>query len=148
MSSSSSSTRPVTLAPSTSSCMRLRVRRNVDFPQPDGPISACTRLATKPSETFFTAVNLPYIAQSCSVRTRSAAGAEPVAWGGASGSLLRRGVRSAAVSMRSGIGVEAPPDREPRAQAQQEDDEDEHKGRRPGVLMPLFVRTGRVGEDG
>ncbi len=25
-----------------SSCIRLRMRRNVDFPQPDGPISAVT----------------------------------------------------------------------------------------------------------
>ena len=26
----------------TSSCIRLRIRRNVDLPQPDGPISAVT----------------------------------------------------------------------------------------------------------
>ena len=29
-------------APGTSSCMRLRMRRNVDLPQPDGPMSAVT----------------------------------------------------------------------------------------------------------
>ena len=30
----------------TSSCIRFRMRRNVDLPQPDGPISAVTRRAT------------------------------------------------------------------------------------------------------
>ena len=37
-----SSTSPASVAPGTSSCMRLRMRRNVDLPQPDGPISAVT----------------------------------------------------------------------------------------------------------
>ena len=40
--SPSSSTSPASCAPGTSSCMRLRIRRNVDLPQPDGPISAVT----------------------------------------------------------------------------------------------------------
>src|SRR5689334_463813 len=39
-------------ADGTSSCMRLRIRRNVDFPQPDGPISAVTWPAGIVSETF------------------------------------------------------------------------------------------------
>src|SRR5262249_2879525 len=38
----SSSTSPVTRAPSIRSFMRLSVRRNVDLPQPEGPISAIT----------------------------------------------------------------------------------------------------------
>src|SRR3954447_19042659 len=42
MSSPSSSTWPARLAPGTSSCIRLRIRRNVDLPQPEGPISAVT----------------------------------------------------------------------------------------------------------
>src|SRR3954447_23068576 len=69
MFSPSNKTRPVIQPPSESSCMRLRVRRKVDLPQPDGPISAWTRLLEKPSETPFTAVNLPYIAVSLSVST-------------------------------------------------------------------------------
>src|SRR6478735_2129813 len=40
MSSPSSSTSPASCADGTSSCIRLRIRRNVDLPQPDGPISA------------------------------------------------------------------------------------------------------------
>ena len=35
---------PETLQPSTRSFMRLKVRRSVDLPQPDGPISAVTFL--------------------------------------------------------------------------------------------------------
>ena len=34
----------------TSSCIRFRIRRNVDFPQPDGPISAVTLPASMDSE--------------------------------------------------------------------------------------------------
>ena len=40
--SSSSSTLPSTRPPGVTSCMRLRVRRNVDLPQPDGPMKAVT----------------------------------------------------------------------------------------------------------
>ena len=42
MSWPSSRTSPASAAPGTSSCIRLRMRRNVDLPQPDGPISAVT----------------------------------------------------------------------------------------------------------
>src|SRR2546430_826123 len=35
-------TSPAILAEATVSCMRLRIRMNVDLPQPDGPISAVT----------------------------------------------------------------------------------------------------------
>ena len=35
-------TSPASAAPGTSSCIRLRIRRNVDLPQPDGPMSAVT----------------------------------------------------------------------------------------------------------
>ena len=37
MSSPSSMTSPASAADGTSSCIRLRMRRNVDLPQPDGP---------------------------------------------------------------------------------------------------------------
>src|SRR5436189_876160 len=42
MSTPSSSTWPARLALGTSSCMRLRMRRKVDLPQPEGPIRAVT----------------------------------------------------------------------------------------------------------
>ena len=37
-------------APGMNSCIRLIVRINVDFPQPDGPINAVTVPAAKSSE--------------------------------------------------------------------------------------------------
>src|SRR3954462_2028703 len=119
MLSPSSSTLPVVHPPSLSSCIRLSVRRKVLLPQPDGPISACTRLAGNSSDTFFTAVNFPYMAVS----------------------LL--------VAIRTGVSAidAVPSDREARAQAQQEDDEDQHQRRRPGELVPLFIRPRRVVED-
>src|SRR5581483_3254633 len=121
MSSPSSRTRPVIQAPSTSSCMRLRVRRKVDLPQPDGPISACTRFDSNASETFFTAVSFPYIAVSLSV-------------------AIRGGV--------SAMGQVVAPDRQARADAQEEDDQDEHQGGRPGEPVPFLVGAGGVGEHG
>src|SRR6266566_7478912 len=60
MSSPSRSSRPDTPAPAMTSCMRLSVRRKVDFPQPDGPIRAVTRLASTVSETFSMARVDPY----------------------------------------------------------------------------------------
>ena len=37
---------PSTRAPGSTSCIRLMERRKVDFPQPDGPISAVTDLGS------------------------------------------------------------------------------------------------------
>src|SRR5271157_2778278 len=51
MSTPSSLTDPERAAPGTSSCSRFRIRRNVDFPQPDGPIRAVTWPASMDSET-------------------------------------------------------------------------------------------------
>ena len=41
------------------SCMRLSVRRNVDFPHPDGPISAVTVPAAKSNVTSFSTCLAP-----------------------------------------------------------------------------------------
>ncbi len=46
-----SSTSPASAADGTDSCIRFRIRRNVDFPQPDGPISAVTVAAGMASDT-------------------------------------------------------------------------------------------------
>src|SRR6266508_2213872 len=141
MSSPSRRTRPVIQPCSDSSCIRLSVRRKVDLPQPDGPISACTRLAAKPSETPFTAVNLAYMAVSLSVSIRTRGG--ELATGGverAGGGTVRRA--------GSPIEVEPPADGEARPHAQHEDHEDEHQRRGPGVLVPLLVGARGIGEDG
>src|SRR4051794_11871724 len=126
MSSPSSSTRPVIQPCSLSSCIRLSVRRKVDLPQPDGPISAWTRLAGKASETPFTAVNFPYIAVSLSVSMRTRGGISAAGTGG------RAAAGGAVWTPGSPIEVEPPPDGQPRAETQHEHHEDQHQRRRPG----------------
>src|SRR6476646_5791381 len=121
MSCPSSSTRPVIQPPSTSSCIRFRVRRKVDFPQPDGPMSACTWFDANDRVAPFTAVVLPYIAVSLSVSIRG---------------------------LCSATGELTPSDREPGADAEYEDHEDQHQRRGPGVPMPFLVGARGVGEDG
>src|SRR5690242_14559866 len=121
MSCPSSRTRPVIQPPSTSSCIRLRVRRKVDLPQPDGPMSACTWFDANDSVAPFTAVVLPYIAVSLSVSIRG---------------------------LGSATGELAPADGEPGADAQQEDHEDQHQCRSPGVSVPLLVGARGIGEHG
>ncbi len=50
---------PSTLAPVVSSCIRLRLRRNVVLPQPDDPISAVTLCGSIIMLTFWTAWKSP-----------------------------------------------------------------------------------------
>src|SRR5213595_1307533 len=78
MSAPSSSTRPVTQPPSDSSCIRLRQRRKVLFPHPDGPMTALTLCFGNMRETSLTTARGPYSAVSRTVsscRTASAGGA-------------------------------------------------------------------------
>src|SRR5689334_10212339 len=121
MSSPSSSTRPVIQAPSISSCIRFRVRRKVDLPHPDGPISACTRLGAKVSDTLLIATNFPYIAVSLSVTMREVASAA-----GLAGSAARLSVSSATESG-------APMDGQAGTEAQHEHDENQHQRGGPGI---------------
>src|SRR5205809_699708 len=75
MSAPSSSTRPVTQPPSDSSCIRLRQRRNVLFPHPDGPITAVTLCLGNMIETSLTTARRPYSAVSRTVSSWSRASA-------------------------------------------------------------------------
>src|SRR6266576_1079787 len=59
MSWSSSRTCPETCAPATTSCMRFSERRNVDLPQPEGPMSAVTCLGSTVMLTSASAWNAP-----------------------------------------------------------------------------------------
>ena len=56
---SSSMTLPSTRPPGITSCIRLRVRRNVDLPQPDGPMKAVTERGSTVIVTPSTALNAP-----------------------------------------------------------------------------------------
>src|SRR2546428_9641219 len=73
MSSLSSNTLPVTQPPSESSWRRLRHRRNVLLPHPEGPMIAVTVLVGKNKETSRTATLRPNRAVSCWVATRTIA---------------------------------------------------------------------------
>ena len=46
-------------APGISSCIRFSERRNVLFPQPDGPMIAVTAWGRIDIDTSFTALNAP-----------------------------------------------------------------------------------------
>src|SRR5437763_5152531 len=72
MSWPSRSTCPVTRAPATTSCMRLSDRRNVDLPQPDGPMSAVTCFGSTVMLTSSSAWNEPNQALSPSTSMRLA----------------------------------------------------------------------------
>src|SRR6185312_14364182 len=136
MSAPSSSTRPVIQPWSDSSCIRFRVRKKVDLPHPDGPISACTRLGAKLSDTDFTAVNLPYMADSFSVTIRGRA----VSGSGRVAGAARLKV-SSAIEAEAAYGKAS-------SQAQEENNQDQHQSGGPGVLMPLLVGAGRIVEHG
>src|SRR6266704_4572118 len=116
----SSSTQPVTQPPSDSSCMRLRQRRNVLLPHPDGPITAVTVCVGKGIETSFTTARRPYSA----VR-RSA-------------SNCRRASAGGAMTL---------PDGPAGAERQHEHEPHEHEGRRPGEAVQLVERARRVDVD-
>ena len=56
---SSSMTWPSTRPPGTTSCIRFRVRRNVDLPQPEGPMKAVTDRGSTVRDTPSTALKSP-----------------------------------------------------------------------------------------
>src|SRR5690242_8377122 len=72
MSSPSNSTCPRARAPGTTSCIRLRQRRKVDLPQPDGPISAVICRGATSRLMLSSALNAPY--QAFRLLTASADG--------------------------------------------------------------------------
>ena len=57
--SSSSITLPSTRPPGVTSCIRFRVRRSVDLPQPDGPMNAVTERGSTVIEMSSIAMWLP-----------------------------------------------------------------------------------------
>src|SRR2546427_880591 len=120
MSCPSSRTLPVTQPPSDSSCMRLRQRRNVLLPHPDGPITAVTVCVAKGIETSCTTARRPYSAVSRAV------------------SSCRR---------PSAGGAMALPDGPARAEREHEHEPHEHEGRCPREAVPLLEWPRRVDED-
>src|SRR6478735_3307066 len=64
MSEPDSNTSPASDADGISSCIRLRIRRKVDFPQPDGPINAVTDPAGIYSDTRSSTLRSPNHAET------------------------------------------------------------------------------------
>src|SRR5688500_18656709 len=122
MSRSSNNTFPSARANGMVSCRRLRQRRNVDFPQPDGPMTAVTSRSRKGRETLRMAADVPKYAvrPSASRRARPRSGE-------------RRSVAGAGADCRSGDKAGSDTDDEYHT------DEDESAG--PGEPMPFVVWT-------
>src|SRR3989442_14455604 len=125
------STRPATRTPRMWSFIRLRQRRKVDLPQPEGPISAVTRRSPMSSETRSRASVLPY--RTMRSRTRILADVDASE------------ASEEAISMISFSGLR----RAPASEGQTGDDvgtEDEHEQHERGgpcLAGPVLVRGNR-----
>ena len=136
----SSMTRPVARAPGIVSCMRLRHRKNVDFPHPEGPITAVTFLSSSESVTPRMACTGPkYALSSCASRRDRDVGAT---------SAVSRSVTGAAVPTTSvDHSAEAGAGREAGREAEEEDERDEDERSGPGEGVPLVEGTDGIGEN-
>src|SRR5260370_26182273 len=120
MSAPSSNTEPVTQPSSESSCMRLRQRRKVVLPQPDGPITAVTVCAGNRIDTSLTTARRPYraVSRTASSCNRASAG-----------------------------GAMVLPDGRASGEGEHEHEDHEHQGRRPRLAVPFLEWPSRVHED-
>src|SRR5918911_5631149 len=140
MSRPSSRMRPLARPVGTVSCMRLRQRRKVDFPHPDGPMIAVTRRSRRLSDTLRTARTVPYQALSSSTAMRGRAGAS---------AMGRATILTSAVARPSvaAAGAEAGARRNAGEDTDDEDKGDENERSRPGEGVPLVIGADGVGED-
>src|SRR5687767_10601725 len=121
-------TSPRTRAPGMVSCMRLRQRRRVDLPQPEGPMIAVTWRSGASNETPRTACVLPNQASRPSARTTGGLAAAP----------LTRSVSAAGIASTGDIA---------RDDADDEDEADEDERSRPGLGAPPVVGAVCIDKD-
>src|SRR2546427_7553917 len=114
-------TRPVARASGIVSCIRLRQRTNVDFPQPDGPMIAVMPPGVTDRSMSLRTWWAPNQAFSCLTRMLSAI----------------RSPRRAVAAARG----------DPGRQADHEHQADQDQGAGPGLAVPVVVRRDRVCED-
>src|ERR1700745_2787416 len=117
----SARTLPVTRAPGTTSCIRLRHRMNVDLPQPDGPMTAVTALG---------AMVTPIPCKTCALPNHA---------------LRSRTMIPSA--MRLSYPREAAARGDAGREAHHKYQADEHERSRPGLAVPVVVWRDRVRED-
>src|SRR5262245_46793117 len=135
MSRPSSSTSPVARAPSIRSFIRFRQRRNVDLPQPDGPISAITDRSGISSEMSNRACLSPY--QNDRLRTWNLAFTP-----GSLDGLRPLSVRSEMMAEYDSVDIEAPRVR-PRTDRAQASD---HGGILSSHCIECVKIPGRLGD--
>src|SRR3954454_1206888 len=129
MSCPSRMTRPLTRAPGTVSCIRLRQRRKVDLPHPDGPMTAVTVRSVRSTDTPRTACTTPKNASRRSMAMRV------------------DGAGTATGAARSVAGAEAASRDDTCGKADDEDDGDEDECARPGLRNPVVVWGNGIRED-
>src|SRR5215213_7874861 len=134
------STSPSTRAIGIVSCIRLRHRSRVDFPQPEGPMIAVTSLARKSSDTSRTALVAPKNAESARVRIASAGSLAGARTGAVAGVDARADAASVMATADSSTRHDT------REDADHQHETDEHQRARPGLRVPLVVGADRVGE--
>src|SRR5437762_11436477 len=138
MSAPSRNTCPVMRAPGTVSCMRLRQRRKVDLPHPDGPMTAVTERSRNCTLASRTACIEPKYALSASTRTCGGS-----AWRATSAATgIAEFVTSASLSCAVALSRS-----DTSREADDEDDGDEDEGARPGLRVPFVVWTNRIVEN-
>src|SRR5579884_620483 len=138
MSRPANRTSPSTRAPGTVSCMRLRQRRSVDLPQPDGPMIAVTSPDGTSNPTSRTTRDAPKYASS-----------DSTAIAGVSRMLTSSATAVAIGTSRSAPSVAAEPEAvsgDPsRGKTDDEDEgkEDERAG--PRLRVPVVEGRNRIG---
>src|SRR5919202_6808053 len=144
MSCPSRSTRPLTRAPGTVSCIRLRQRSSVDLPHPEGPMTAVTARDGKARSTPRTAWTLPNHASSDSAASRTSCPAPSAA--ALRGVSVTRG-ESAGPTCSVAVAMVPRARDEPGRDADDENEPDENEGAGPGEGVPLVIGADGVGED-
>src|SRR5262245_18142319 len=143
MFSSPSSTDPLRAALGTSSCIRLRIRRKVDLPHPDGPISAVTCSAFIARETRSSTLCVPN--QALTSRASRVAGSRPSPSRAGAGAGLAAQGDAATFNCRSPCLV-APADHAGEGE-QDEDEGDEHERAGPRALQLALLEALELGVD-
>src|SRR5687768_14751244 len=140
MSVLSSRTDPETRAPGIVSCIRLRHRRKVDLPHPDGPMIAVTLRSSNASDTFLIACTAPKNASRLRTSTRVC---DWRASAGAAGAGVGAAMRTSSVAHPA----EPRAGREAGSETDDEDEKDEDEGSRPGEGVPLVIGADGIVEN-
>src|SRR3984893_7834025 len=139
----SSSTSPLARVPGTRSCIRLKMRRKVVLPQPEGPMSAVILRAWTAHDASWSAWKSPY--QKLTWRASSLVSASTSLTGDGATSLCI--VAVVIILPLAGLALN-PPDIDTRQDVGGRDEGDEKQRGAPGLLLQVGVGDERIPEDG